>query len=173
MTESCAFLWNKILELEELSVESWLQVFEVKITGILQIITSCTILSTHFRILLPLCMFLLPRVGQQKGCGPETTPKSLLLKSGQSGLRPPGFSALPASRLAAFGFIQSSSISSVNSNQSSDSSQGDPCRSTQRESTAVLSLSSIARTTSGFIDFFSKMLHPLSFDTASFCDVLT
>uniref|UniRef100_A0A3P9JPX7 Uncharacterized protein n=1 Tax=Oryzias latipes TaxID=8090 RepID=A0A3P9JPX7_ORYLA len=72
--------------------------------------------------------------GQQKGCGPETTPKSLLLKSGQSGLRPPGFSALPTSRLAAFGFIQSSSISSVNSNQSSDSSQGDPCRSTQHAS---------------------------------------
>ncbi|XP_024132520.1 microtubule-associated tumor suppressor candidate 2 isoform X2 [Oryzias melastigma] len=65
--------------------------------------------------------------GQQKSSGPETTPKSLLLKSGQSGLRPPGFSALPVSRLAAFGFIRSSSISSV----SSDSSQGDPCRSAQ------------------------------------------
>ncbi|RVE65088.1 hypothetical protein OJAV_G00132390 [Oryzias javanicus] len=72
--------------------------------------------------------------GQQKSSAPETTPKSLLLKPGQSGLRPPGFSALPASRLAAFGFVRSSSISSVSSNQSSDSSQGDPCRNTQHAS---------------------------------------
>ncbi|MEQ2193872.1 hypothetical protein XENOCAPTIV_016710 [Xenoophorus captivus] len=44
--------------------------------------------------------------------GPEATPKSLLLKSGQSGLRPPGFSSLPAARLAALGVIRSSSVSS-------------------------------------------------------------
>uniref|UniRef100_A0A3B5ANU3 Microtubule associated tumor suppressor candidate 2a n=1 Tax=Stegastes partitus TaxID=144197 RepID=A0A3B5ANU3_9TELE len=64
---------------------------------------------------------------------PETTPKSLLLKSGQSGLRPPGFSALPAARLAAFGFVRSSSVSSVSSNQSNDSSHSDPSRPSQRE----------------------------------------
>ncbi|XP_070825974.1 microtubule-associated tumor suppressor candidate 2 isoform X2 [Chaetodon trifascialis] len=69
--------------------------------------------------------------GEQKRSGergPEATSKSLLLKPGQSGLRPPGFSALPAARLAAFGFIRSSSVSSVSSSQSNDSSQSDPCR---------------------------------------------
>ncbi|XP_019114863.2 microtubule-associated tumor suppressor candidate 2 isoform X2 [Larimichthys crocea] len=72
--------------------------------------------------------------GEQKRSGergPETNPKSLLLKPGQSGLRPPGFSALPAARLAAFGFVRSSSVSSVSSNQSTDSSHSDPCRPSQ------------------------------------------
>ncbi|XP_044057390.1 microtubule-associated tumor suppressor candidate 2 isoform X2 [Siniperca chuatsi] len=67
-------------------------------------------------------------LGEQKRSGervPETTPK---LKPGQSGLRPPGFSALPAARLASFGFVRSSSVSSVSSNQSNDSSHSDPCR---------------------------------------------
>nr|XP_046245633.1 microtubule-associated tumor suppressor candidate 2 isoform X2 [Scatophagus argus] len=63
--------------------------------------------------------------------GQETTPKSLLFKPGQSGLRPPGFSTLPAARLAAFGFVRSSSVSSVSSNQSNDSSHSDPCRPSQ------------------------------------------
>ncbi|GLD53515.1 microtubule-associated tumor suppressor candidate 2 isoform X1 [Lates japonicus] len=72
--------------------------------------------------------------GEQKRSGPETTPKSLLLKPGQSGLRPPGFSALPAARLAAFGFVRSSSVSSVSSNQSNDSSHSDPCRPSQHPS---------------------------------------
>ncbi|XP_045929466.1 microtubule-associated tumor suppressor candidate 2 isoform X2 [Micropterus dolomieu] len=70
-------------------------------------------------------------LGEQKRSGergPETTPKSLLIKPGQSGLRPPGFSALPAARLASFGFVRSSSVSSVSSNQSNDSSHSDPCR---------------------------------------------
>ncbi|XP_023118522.2 microtubule-associated tumor suppressor candidate 2 isoform X2 [Amphiprion ocellaris] len=71
---------------------------------------------------------------EQKRSGPETTPKSLLLKSGQSGLRPPGFSALPAARLAAFGFVRSSSVSSVSSNQSNDSSHSDPSRPSQHPS---------------------------------------
>ncbi|CAJ1065125.1 microtubule-associated tumor suppressor candidate 2 isoform X2 [Xyrichtys novacula] len=66
--------------------------------------------------------------------GPETTTKSLLLKPGQSGLRPPGFSALPATRLATFGFVRTSSVSSVSSNQSNDSSHSDPCRSSQHPS---------------------------------------
>ncbi|XP_010779717.1 uncharacterized protein [Notothenia coriiceps] len=46
----------------------------------------------------------------------------------RSGLRPPGFSALPNSRLATLGFVRSSSASSVSSNQSNDSNQSDPCR---------------------------------------------
>lgn len=62
--------------------------------------------------------------GEQKRSGPEIPHKSVF-KPGQSGLRPPGFSALPAARLAAFGFVRSSSVSSVSSNQSNDS---DPCR---------------------------------------------
>ncbi|XP_070685442.1 microtubule-associated tumor suppressor candidate 2 [Pempheris klunzingeri] len=72
--------------------------------------------------------------GEQKRSGergPDIAPKSLLLKPGQSGLRPPGFSALPAARLAAFGFVRSSSVSSVSSSQSNDSSHSDPCRPSQ------------------------------------------
>ncbi|XP_011753873.2 microtubule-associated tumor suppressor candidate 2 isoform X1 [Macaca nemestrina] len=46
--------------------------------------------------------------------------KSSLLKSG---LRPPGYSRLPAAKLAAFGFVRSSSVSSVSSTQSGDSAQ--------------------------------------------------
>ncbi|XP_047451014.1 microtubule-associated tumor suppressor candidate 2 isoform X2 [Mugil cephalus] len=69
--------------------------------------------------------------GEQKRSGSEGISKSLLPKSGQSGLRPPGFSALPASRLAAFGFVRSSSVSSVSSNQSNES---DHCRPSQHPS---------------------------------------
>ncbi|XP_053362786.1 microtubule-associated tumor suppressor candidate 2 isoform X2 [Clarias gariepinus] len=60
----------------------------------------------------------------------EVAPKSLLPKSGQSGLRPPGFSHLPAARLATFGFVRSASVSSVSSNQSNDSTHSSPCRPT-------------------------------------------
>ncbi|XP_053176157.1 microtubule-associated tumor suppressor candidate 2 [Scomber japonicus] len=72
--------------------------------------------------------------GEQRRSGPEASPKSLLAKPGQSGLRPPGFSALPAARLAAFGFVRSSSVSSVSSNQSNESSHSDPCRPSQHPS---------------------------------------
>nr|XP_035942075.1 microtubule-associated tumor suppressor candidate 2-like isoform X2 [Halichoerus grypus] len=41
----------------------------------------------------------------------------------KSGLRPPGYSRLPAAKLAAFGFVRSSSVSSVSSTQSADSAQ--------------------------------------------------
>ncbi|XP_054433092.1 microtubule-associated tumor suppressor candidate 2 [Pteronotus mesoamericanus] len=41
----------------------------------------------------------------------------------KSGLRPPGYSRLPAAKLAAFGFMRSSSVSSVSSTQSVDSAQ--------------------------------------------------
>ncbi|XP_030633260.1 microtubule-associated tumor suppressor candidate 2 [Chanos chanos] len=71
---------------------------------------------------------------EQKKPPPETAPKSLLPKPGQSGLRPPGFSHLPAARLAAFGFVRSASVSSVSSNQSNDSTHSDPCRPSTRPS---------------------------------------
>ncbi|XP_034460327.1 microtubule-associated tumor suppressor candidate 2 homolog isoform X3 [Hippoglossus hippoglossus] len=67
--------------------------------------------------------------GDHKSTDP--TPKSVPLKPGQSGLRPPGFSALPPARLASFGFVRSSSVSSASSNQSNDS---DPCRPSQHPS---------------------------------------
>ncbi|KAM9729675.1 microtubule-associated tumor suppressor candidate 2 homolog isoform 2-T2 [Menidia menidia] len=62
---------------------------------------------------------------------PSTASRSLLPKASQSGLRPPGFSSsrLPAARLAAFGFVRSSSVSSVHS---ADSTQSDPCRTAHR-----------------------------------------
>lgn len=74
------------------------------------------------------CVHVLP--GEK---GPDGAPKSLLLKPGQSGLRPPGFSSLPA-RLTAFGFARSSSVSSASSNQSNDS---DRCQLSQGESPAA------------------------------------
>ncbi|XP_048197533.1 microtubule-associated tumor suppressor candidate 2 isoform X1 [Perognathus longimembris pacificus] len=46
----------------------------------------------------------------------------------KSGLRPPGYSRLPAAKLAAFGFVRSSSISSVSSSQSVDSTQPEQSR---------------------------------------------
>ncbi|XP_023122330.2 microtubule-associated tumor suppressor candidate 2 homolog isoform X2 [Amphiprion ocellaris] len=60
--------------------------------------------------------------------------RSMLPKASQSGLRPPGFSSsrLPAGRLAAFGFVRSSSVSSVSSAHSADSTQSDPCRTAHR-----------------------------------------
>ncbi|KFV87268.1 Microtubule-associated tumor suppressor candidate 2, partial [Struthio camelus australis] len=60
--------------------------------------------------------------------------KSNLPKPCQSGLRPPGYSRLPAAKLAAFGFVRSSSVSSVSSNQSNDSVQSDQSRTTNRSS---------------------------------------
>ncbi|XP_028353049.1 microtubule-associated tumor suppressor candidate 2 isoform X2 [Physeter macrocephalus] len=46
----------------------------------------------------------------------------------KSGLRPPGYSRLPAAKLAAFGFVRSSSVSSVSSTPSADSAQPEPSR---------------------------------------------
>ncbi|XP_071990459.1 microtubule-associated tumor suppressor candidate 2 isoform X2 [Engystomops pustulosus] len=51
--------------------------------------------------------------------------KSNLPKPCQSGLRPPGYSRLPAAKLAAFGFVRSSSVSSLSSNQSNESVQSE------------------------------------------------
>lgn len=51
-------------------------------------------------------------------------PKSLLLKPGQTGLRPPGFSTLPAAHLATFGFIRSSSVSSVSNDRGHADARG-------------------------------------------------
>uniref|UniRef100_A0AAZ3S1K3 Microtubule-associated tumor suppressor candidate 2-like n=1 Tax=Oncorhynchus tshawytscha TaxID=74940 RepID=A0AAZ3S1K3_ONCTS len=71
---------------------------------------------------------------EQRTTGPETTvARTLLPKPGQSRLRPPGFSALPPARLVAFGFVRSSSVSSVSSNQTTVS-HSDPCRPSQRPS---------------------------------------
>ncbi|XP_064206178.1 microtubule-associated tumor suppressor candidate 2 homolog isoform X1 [Anguilla rostrata] len=72
--------------------------------------------------------------GDQRKPAPALAPKSFLPKPGQSGLRPPGYSRLPAARLAAFGFVRSGSVSSVSSNQSSDSTRSDPCRPMYRPS---------------------------------------
>ncbi|XP_057676772.1 microtubule-associated tumor suppressor candidate 2 homolog isoform X1 [Corythoichthys intestinalis] len=64
----------------------------------------------------------------------DVSSRSLLPKAGQSGLRAPGFSStrVPVGRLAAFGFIRSSSVSSVSSAHSADSTQSDPSRTTHR-----------------------------------------
>ncbi|XP_051540462.1 microtubule-associated tumor suppressor candidate 2-like isoform X2 [Myxocyprinus asiaticus] len=65
---------------------------------------------------------------QRKPVAAGLDAKSLLPKPAQSGLRPPSYSRLPPARLAAFGFVRSSSISSVSSNHSTDSTRSDPCR---------------------------------------------
>lgn len=89
-------------------------------------ISLCADKKNYIRLIIELFFFF--------ACvGPDGAPKSLLLKPGQSGLRPPGFSSLPA-RLTAFGFARSSSVSSVSSNQSSDSDRG---QHSQGESPAV------------------------------------
>ncbi|XP_009881134.1 PREDICTED: microtubule-associated tumor suppressor candidate 2 [Charadrius vociferus] len=72
-------------------------------------------------------------VDLKKGSCPSAA-KSNLPKPCQSGLRPPGYSRLPAAKLAAFGFVRSSSVSSVSSNQSNDSTQSDQSRTTNRSS---------------------------------------
>ncbi|KAL1768535.1 microtubule-associated tumor suppressor candidate 2 isoform X1 [Sigmodon hispidus] len=46
----------------------------------------------------------------------------------KSGLRPPGYSRLPAAKLAAFGFVRSSSVSAVPSTQSLDNVQSEQSR---------------------------------------------
>nr|XP_056714076.1 microtubule-associated tumor suppressor candidate 2 [Euleptes europaea] len=63
----------------------------------------------------------------KKGPSPNII-KSNLPKPCPSGLRPPGYSRLPAAKLAAFGFVRSSSVSSISSNQSNDSVQSDQSR---------------------------------------------
>ncbi|XP_062423147.1 microtubule-associated tumor suppressor candidate 2 [Rhea pennata] len=72
-------------------------------------------------------------VDLKKGPCPNAA-KSNLPKPCQSGLRPPGYSRLPAAKLAAFGFVRSSSVSSVSSNQSNDSAQSDQSKTTNRSS---------------------------------------
>ncbi|KAJ3590004.1 hypothetical protein NHX12_007961 [Muraenolepis orangiensis] len=59
---------------------------------------------------------------------PSATSTCPPLRVGQSGLRPPGFSALPPARLASFGLARCGSPSSVSSSQSGDSAHGDPGR---------------------------------------------
>lgn len=83
-------------------------------------------------------MYICEQGELKRSGGREVMPKGLLLKPGQSGLRPPGFSTLPAARLATFGFVRSSSVSSASSNQSNDSSHCDARRLAQRESLVTL-----------------------------------
>uniref|UniRef100_A0A8C5TAC8 Microtubule associated scaffold protein 2 n=1 Tax=Malurus cyaneus samueli TaxID=2593467 RepID=A0A8C5TAC8_9PASS len=72
-------------------------------------------------------------VDLKKGSCPSAA-KSNLPKPCPSGLRPPGYSRLPAAKLTAFGFVRTSSVSSVSSNQSNDSAQSDQSRTTNRSS---------------------------------------
>nr|XP_020644264.1 microtubule-associated tumor suppressor candidate 2 isoform X1 [Pogona vitticeps] len=74
-------------------------------------------------------------VDLKKGSSPNAA-KSNLPKPCQSGLRPPGYSRLPAAKLAAFGFVRSSSVSSISSNQSNDSVQSDQTRTANRSNFA-------------------------------------
>ncbi|XP_043929199.1 microtubule-associated tumor suppressor candidate 2 [Protopterus annectens] len=60
--------------------------------------------------------------------------RSNLPKPCPSGLRPPGYSRLSVAKLAAFGFVRSSSVSSVSSNQSNESVHSDPSKTTNRVS---------------------------------------
>ncbi|XP_030058260.1 microtubule-associated tumor suppressor candidate 2 [Microcaecilia unicolor] len=74
-------------------------------------------------------------VDLKKGSIPNAT-KSNLPKPYQSGLRPPGYARLPTAKLAAFGFVRSSSVSSISSNQSNDSGQSDVHKTSNRSSFA-------------------------------------
>ncbi|XP_059401208.1 microtubule-associated tumor suppressor candidate 2-like isoform X2 [Carassius carassius] len=69
---------------------------------------------------------------QKKPVATGLAAKSLLPKPAHSVLRPPGYSRLPPARLPTFGFVRSSSVSSVSSNHSTDSTRSDPCRPTYR-----------------------------------------
>ncbi|XP_075448290.1 microtubule-associated tumor suppressor candidate 2 isoform X2 [Ascaphus truei] len=71
----------------------------------------------------------------KKGSIPSAA-KSNLPKPCPSGLRPPGYSCLPAAKLAAFGFVRSSSVSSLSSNQSNESVHNDQNRASNRSSFA-------------------------------------
>ncbi|XP_075418924.1 microtubule-associated tumor suppressor candidate 2 [Tenrec ecaudatus] len=65
-----------------------------------------------------------PSADPKKTCSSNAT-KSNLPKSG---LRPPGYSRLPAAKLAALGFVRSASVSSVSSSQSADSAHPEPTK---------------------------------------------
>lgn len=120
-----------------------------------------------------MCAFVTYNSGHEFFCqgelkrsgGREVMPKSLPLKPGQSGLRPPGFSTLPAVRLATFGFVRSSSVSSASSNQSNDSGHGDARRLAQRESPEMYNFSAsifLRKSTSDSSRVFlqSRLSHP-------------
>ncbi|ELK25189.1 Microtubule-associated tumor suppressor candidate 2 [Myotis davidii] len=63
--------------------------------------------------------------GDLKKASSSNAAKSCLPKSG---LRPPGYSRLPAAKLAALGFVRSSSVTSASSTQSLDSAQPEQSR---------------------------------------------
>nr|XP_033806164.1 microtubule-associated tumor suppressor candidate 2 isoform X2 [Geotrypetes seraphini] len=70
-------------------------------------------------------------VDLKKGSIPNAA-KSNLPKPYQSTLRPHGYARLPTAKLAAFGFVRSSSVSSISSNQSNDSSPSDAHKTANR-----------------------------------------
>lgn len=91
------------------------------------------VMVSQLTYLTKISFFFLFSVDLKKGSCPSAA-KSNLPKPCPSGLRPPGYSRLPAAKLAAFGFVRSSSVSSVSSNQSNDSAQSDQSRTTNRKS---------------------------------------
>ncbi|CAK6957970.1 microtubule-associated tumor suppressor candidate 2 [Scomber scombrus] len=80
----------------------------------------------------PVAKTRVQQTGQRSAPGPSHPTQAA--GASTQGYQDPGFSALPAARLAAFGFVRSSSVSSVSSNQSNESSQSDPCRPSQHPS---------------------------------------
>ncbi|XP_061828379.1 microtubule-associated tumor suppressor candidate 2 isoform X3 [Nerophis lumbriciformis] len=67
--------------------------------------------------------------GDPKRSGPELSSRNLLIKSGQTGLRSPGFSTLPSARNAAVGVARSvSSLSSGQMNDNNTSQTSQPSR---------------------------------------------
>ncbi|XP_077397123.1 microtubule-associated tumor suppressor candidate 2 isoform X2 [Festucalex cinctus] len=61
--------------------------------------------------------------GEQRKSGPETSPRNLLLKTGQSGLRAPGFSSLPPARVTTTAGIMRSLSSMSNDSSTCRTSQ--------------------------------------------------
>lgn len=113
--------WNQIMHSKYTHAHFWTHV-----------LLSYRICKRHTQFSLTLfCLFFLDQ-WKDSSAGPAV--KSLLPKPAPSGLRPPGYSRLPAARLAAFGFVRSSSVSSVSSNHSTDSTRSDPCRPVHRKS---------------------------------------
>ncbi|XP_062910331.1 microtubule-associated tumor suppressor candidate 2-like isoform X2 [Mobula hypostoma] len=98
--------------------------------------------------------------------------RSSLPKPGHSGLRPPGYSRLPAAKLMAFGFVRSSSLSSVSSNQSNDSVHSDHGKATNRSNSEE---KIISKATTSITDALSGKsgLQPPGNTTANRWDLLS
>lgn len=88
-----------------------------------------TLLSTEFLVFFLFVCFGFVLADLKKASSANTAKSSLP----KSGLRPPGYSRLPAAKLAAFGFVRSSSVSSVPSAAVADSTQPEPSRLANRK----------------------------------------